>query len=580
MHHTKSFLKFWLASGRLPVSYNRGYLTWTVYKECHRQILYHPLLGKTTTKIAKRTPPQMANNFFLGVMYHASSSHNNDNKTGGINKKKLPDSTEEEPSISSSNEGSSSALGSSGEKQDTSAPVQSSYVKVVPKTSVPKTDRYTDNLRLTVHDVKKKFMLSDEDIKQLKGKEQRSPYSSVDHIVVYMEKDVRALAYKKYGGQANFLEMQRRQEELRERAQKMDVTQLSKRILHLPPKVFTPPSDSKEIDKGTVWACQFAVFTNFVAFGAKGIIWYQTGFDSMFAEMLHSLVDVTNQAFLLYGVYKASKKPDSIHPYGYSQIRPLTSFLSALVICGVGAVSIYHGILGFFNPGELVSPFYAYIVLAVSGICEAISLRVVLKTINQKKSSDMSMKNWLYAWKDPTLNLILLEDSAAVIGVALASAGVGLTHLTSNPFYDSLGSVCIGGLLMFVANFILRSNLETIIGKSIPPKQLAGITSDLECDKVVRGVHDVKTTDMGGATKFKAEVDFDGKMVSLNYLSRQNKKAILEEMKCAKTVEDAEAIIVKHGEGISDQLGMEIDRLESNLKKKHTHLRHIDIEIN
>ena len=98
---------------------------------------------------------------------------------------------------------------------------------------------------------------------------------------------------------------------------------------------------------------------------------------------------------------------------------------------------------------------------------------------------------------DPTLNVVILEDTAAVIGVAIAATCMGLTTWFNTPIFDACGSLMIGGLLGIVASFVIVTNSGALVGKSIPPDRLAMINKFLESDQMVRAIHDVKATNMG-----------------------------------------------------------------------------------
>lgn len=98
---------------------------------------------------------------------------------------------------------------------------------------------------------------------------------------------------------------------------------------------------------------------------------------------------------------------------------------------------------------------------------------------------------------DPTLNVVILEDFAAVLGVVIAAACMGLTSYFNTPIFDACGSLAIGALLGVVASFVIYTNAGALVGKSIHPNRLAEINKFLESDKMVRAIHDVKATHMG-----------------------------------------------------------------------------------
>ena len=101
------------------------------------------------------------------------------------------------------------------------------------------------------------------------------------------------------------------------------------------------------------------------------------------------------------------------------------------------------------------------------------------------------------AGSDPTLNVVILEDFAAVLGVSIAAGCMGLTSYFNTPIFDACGSIAIGALLGVVASFVIYTNAGALVGKSIPPNRMADINKFLESDGMVRAIHDVKATHMG-----------------------------------------------------------------------------------
>ncbi len=129
----------------------------------------------------------------------------------------------------------------------------------------------------------------------------------------------------------------------------------------------------------------------------------------------------------------------------------------------------------------------------------------------------------------PNVNVILLEDLAAVLGVCVAASAMGLSLYLQSPIPDAIGSLIIGGILGGVASFIIYSNTAALVGRSIHPNQIEAINSDLENDRMVRALYDIKATDMGSqSVMFKAEVDIDGREITRSYLERIDIQLILE----------------------------------------------------
>ncbi|KAM6267073.1 proton-coupled zinc antiporter SLC30A9, mitochondrial isoform 3-T3 [Spheniscus humboldti] len=268
--------------------------------------------------------------------------------------------------------------------------------------------------------------------------------------------------------------------------------------------------------------------------------------------------------------------------YGFTNMRYIASLISGVGIFMMGAgLSWYHGIIGLLHPHPIESLLWAYCILAGSLVSEGATLLVAINEIRRSaRAKGLSFYQYVVQSRDPSTNVVLLEDAAAVLSVAVAATCMGLTSLTGNPYYDSVGSLGVGTLLGTVSAFLIYTNTEALLGRSIQPEQLQRLTELLESDPVVRAIHDVKATDMGmSKVRFKAEVDFDGRVVTRSYLEKQDIEQLLQEIQQVKTLEELEAFMLKHGENIIDTLGAEVDRLEKDLKQRNPDVRHVDLEI-
>lgn len=125
--------------------------------------------------------------------------------------------------------------------------------------------------------------------------------------------------------------------------------------------------------------------------------------------------------------------------------------------------------------------------------------------------------------QDPSVNVVLMEDAAAVMGVTIAGSCMALAKLTDNSMYDACGALLVGTLLGAVASFIIYTNVAALVGRSIPHEHLERINTVLESDVMIRAIHDVKGIDMGNSlVRYKAEMDFDGRELTRSYLDKQD----------------------------------------------------------
>ena len=238
-----------------------------------------------------------------------------------------------------------------------------------------------------------------------------------------------------------------------------------------------------------------------------------TGSAAMMTEGIHSTVDTLNQVFMWGGEKRAKKPPDELHPMGYARELYFWAFVVAVMIFALGAgVSAYEGIHTLINPHPTESPLIAFAVLGIAFLLEGWSWLTAWKAFN-KHRGDLSVLEGIRQTKDTTSLVVLLEDSAAVTGVVLAAAGIGLELLTNNPVWDGVASLGIAGLLATVAVVLLREAKDLLIGESADPKLARTIRREVEEETGVIAVSDVFTVHLGPEQVFcVVTVDFDDAM--------------------------------------------------------------------
>ncbi|OYE05128.1 cation diffusion facilitator family transporter [Nostoc sp. 'Peltigera membranacea cyanobiont' 232] len=213
-----------------------------------------------------------------------------------------------------------------------------------------------------------------------------------------------------------------------------------------------------------------------------------TGSSAMISEGIHSVVDTGDQLVLLLGLHRSQKPADDSHPFGYGQELYFWTFIVAILIFAIGGgMSIYEGITHLINPSPLEDPIWNYIVLSVAIILEGFSWTVALKEFLPTKGKQnfwQAIKNS----KDPTVFTILLEDTAAILGLFVALIGIFLGHLFKNLYFDGIASIIIGIILAIVAALLARESKGLLVGESANPQTIANIRS---LSKTEPGVQEV-----------------------------------------------------------------------------------------
>lgn len=223
-----------------------------------------------------------------------------------------------------------------------------------------------------------------------------------------------------------------------------------------------------------------------------------TGSSAMISEGIHSLVDTANEGLLLVGLNRSERAPDVEHPFGYGKELYFWSFIVAIVIFGVGGgVAIYEGISHILNPNPLEDPLVGYVVLAIAFVLEGSSWLVAYRAVSAATAPGASTWTTIRASKDPSVVTVLLEDSAAVAGLAVAAVGIFVSHQLGDPRADGLASVIIGLILAFVAIFLAAEARGLLVGERADPTLIARLREIAEADAEVESVEDIRTMHMG-----------------------------------------------------------------------------------
>jgi cation diffusion facilitator family transporter len=214
---------------------------------------------------------------------------------------------------------------------------------------------------------------------------------------------------------------------------------------------------------------------------AKFAAFLVTGSASMLAESVHSVADTGNETLLLIGRGRSRRARTAEHPFGFGRERYFYAFVVAVMLFTVGAVfSIYDGIHKILSPGHLDSPIVAYVVLALSMVLEGLSLRTGIREANAVRQQGHGWRQFVHLTKTPELPVVLLEDTAALLGLCFAFLGVLLSQVTGHEQWDGVGSVGVGLLLACAAFIVGYETKSLLIGESATEEMSARIVAAIE----------------------------------------------------------------------------------------------------
>ena len=230
---------------------------------------------------------------------------------------------------------------------------------------------------------------------------------------------------------------------------------------------------------------------------AKFIAAAITGSSAMLSEGVHSVVDSINEILLLYGLRRSHKPPDRNHPLGHGRELYFWSFIVALLVLALGAgFSLYEGVNHILAPEPLRDPTASYIVLGVAAVFEGTSWWLSLKSVRRKKGS-LGYFEAFRGTKDPTTFTVLFEDTAALLGLVIAGAGVYASHAFNEPRLDGWASIGIAVVLALASALLARESKALLIGESATPHLLERVCAVTSRVPGVTRVNGMLTLQMG-----------------------------------------------------------------------------------
>jgi cation diffusion facilitator family transporter len=229
----------------------------------------------------------------------------------------------------------------------------------------------------------------------------------------------------------------------------------------------------------------------------KGAAATFTGSAAMLAETFHSIADTGNQVLLLVGMRWARRPADGAHPFGHGKNVYFWSFVVAMLLFTIGgAFSLWEAVRHWLHPVSRTPTPWAFAVLAGSFVFESISLGVGLHGL-RRAAGRRSLREYWRENRDPTLITVLFEDSAALVSLVIAAAGIWLTEVTGDGAWDAAASGSIGVLLLAVAIVLAAESHSLLVGERAPAWVERAIRTVVAADPEVAGLAELHTMSLG-----------------------------------------------------------------------------------
>jgi len=284
--------------------------------------------------------------------------------------------------------------------------------------------------------------------------------------------------------------------------------------------------------ESTARAILYAFLANFAIAIAKSWAAWLTGSGSMLAEAIHSYADTGNQVLLYLGLKQSQRPADDEHPLGYGKLSYFWSFIVAILLFSMGGLfSIYEGAHKLQHPEPLSQVWIAIVVLILAILLEGSSLYGALREI-KKVRGNRPFREWLKHTRSSELVVVLGEDIAAQLGLVFALGFLIMAMVTGNPFYDAMGSICIGTILIVISVFVARRVGSLLVGRSADPDIQATIDAIIDEQEEIEFCFNTITMQFGPDTmlaakiKIRSGLSVDEAVDSINALERELKARV------------------------------------------------------
>ncbi|HXF15728.1 MAG TPA: cation diffusion facilitator family transporter [Burkholderiales bacterium] len=241
-----------------------------------------------------------------------------------------------------------------------------------------------------------------------------------------------------------------------------------------------------------------AIVGNLLVTATKLVAAAFSGSSAMLSEAIHSLVDSGNGVLMLYGMRRSLKPPDEHHPLGYGHELYFWTLVVGILIFGLGGgMSIVTGIMHMIGGKAPEAAWWSYAVLGAAGIFEGSSWYFGWKAFRKEQRQGRGIMETIVVSKNPTTFSVLLEDTAALLGLVLAFAGIYFSALFNLPWLDGAASVLIGVLLCVSAVIMVYESMGLLVGEGMEPATLAELRRIVAADPAVQQVNHLLTLYLG-----------------------------------------------------------------------------------
>lgn len=268
-----------------------------------------------------------------------------------------------------------------------------------------------------------------------------------------------------------------------------------------------------------------------------------TGSLAVLSSMVDSLTDIFASAVTVIAV-RFSSQPESYYfRYGYGKAEAISALIQSAFIAGSGIFIMYDGISRLFYPRPIEQTTTGIIIMVIALISTLLLISYQRYVTRLTESQAISADSAHYT-VDVLTNISIIASLLVVKYFQIS-------------WFDSLTAIIISAYLLYNAYKIAAEAIKTLMDAELSDeirKHIKDVVMDCPFSK---GIHDLRTRDLGGRYMFEFHLELDGE---LSLAAAHDMTDLVED-----NLLDAypNSVIIIH----QDPVGIKEERLDNKLKK-------------
>ena len=271
---------------------------------------------------------------------------------------------------------------------------------------------------------------------------------------------------------------------------------------------------------------------------------FYTGSLAILSSLIDSLADVFASSISFVAIRFSTRPASQEHRYGYGRAESISALVQSAFIAGSGLFVMYDGFVRLLDPKPLEKAELGIIIMAIS-LATTVALIVFQKYVARKTASPA-----------------IAADSAHYTVDVLTNASIILSLIVVKLFnidwFDILTAFAISAYLIYNAYKIAAEAVAALTDRELSEEVRKQVIDIVMNSEGVKGYHDFRSRDLGGAYFFEIHLELDGSLT----LDKTHELTDKAEEKIKETFPNAQVIIHQ------DPYGLHENRLDYTIDGK------------